>query len=73
MGFVYITFTFIHLADTFIQIDFSTVEKYNKRFIIKRQISPGSARNTKLQVLFRLLQARHRVFFWMQSNVNERD
>ncbi len=35
-----------------------TIEEYNKRFIIKRQMHAGSACNTKFQALFRLVQAR---------------
>ncbi len=63
-----------------------TVEEYNKRFIIKRQINTGSAHNTKFQKLFRLVQARQggiskieakfkkkNIYIRMQSNVDKRD
>ncbi len=47
-----ITFTFIHLADAFIQ---STLQfgEYIEWLILKRQIDTGSARNTKFQALFK--------------------
>ncbi len=46
------TFTFIHLADAFYPKRL-TIGEYIKRFILKRQIDTGSARNTKFQALFK--------------------
>ncbi len=72
---VQLKFTFIHLADAFIQSDLQL------RNTIKRQINAGSACNTKFQPLFRLVLARQgeikeresKVFFKMKSDSDERD
>ncbi len=47
------TFTFSHLADTFIQSDLQLGVAYIKRLILKRQTYRGSANNTKSQALFK--------------------